>query len=121
MNGEPEPRVRAIGPGALEAPERLEEAFEILRSTPHGHVAAVLGARDDHIAVAVEPSRRDGDDLWPLLVEHLVVVGVALRRAKVVGHSRAGLGVLVGDRVIDLPGRLYPAACHGQVCLVDLA
>jgi transposase len=36
-------KVREVLQGADLAPERLEDAFEILRSTPHGHVAAVLG------------------------------------------------------------------------------
>jgi hypothetical protein len=59
---------------------------------------AVLGAGKHHVAVAVGPAVRDGDDLRLFFFEHLLVVGVgALGAEPLGGRGAAGL-VLVGDR-----------------------
>jgi len=39
-------KFQALLKGEVVANSQLEEAFEIVRSRPHGHVAAVLGAPD---------------------------------------------------------------------------
>src|SRR5262249_22591045 len=45
----------------------------------------------------VEPAVGDADDLRPLLVEHLPVVGVGVFRAEALRRGGAALVVLVGD------------------------
>ena len=62
----PEPKVDALARVLKGLPPRVElaEAFEITRSLPHGHVAAVLGtARRLGIEELIDPARSRRRDL----------------------------------------------------------
>jgi hypothetical protein len=90
-----------------------------------------LGARDDHVAVAVGPPVGHADDLRLLLFEHLPEVGVGVLRPEPLrGRGAAGL-VLVGHRDDLGPVALEPdgvervtvaalagAADHGDAVLL---
>src|SRR5262249_53397040 len=55
------------------------------------------GAGDDHVAVAVEVAVGDADDLRPLPLQHLAVVGVGVAGVQAAGGGGPAGGVLVGD------------------------
>ena len=71
----------------------------------------VLGTRQDHVLVAVEPARRDHDELRLFAVEHRAVVVVGLLDPQALRRLGSAFGVLVGDGD-DLQLRLIQ---HGEI------
>jgi hypothetical protein len=71
-----------------------------------------LGAGEHHVAVAVGVARGDADDLRPLLLEHLPVVGVGVAGAEALDRGGTAGLVVVGDGDDLDVGQVAPDNIH---------
>ena len=62
------------------------------------HVTARLDAGQHHLQALVEPARPHADQVGPLPLQHVTVVGVAARGARLGLGARPSLGVGIGHR-----------------------
>jgi hypothetical protein len=98
----PEPKVDALARvlKGLPAQVELAEAFEITRSLPHGHVAAVLGtARRLGIEELIDPApSRKRDLVLAMLIAQVITPGskLAFARALRAETATSSLGALLG-------------------------
>jgi hypothetical protein len=98
----PEPKVDALARVLKGLPTQVElaEAFEITRSLPHGHVAAVLGtARRLGIEELIDPApSRKRDLVLAMLIAQVITPGskLAFARALRAETATSSLGALLG-------------------------
>jgi transposase len=103
----PEPKVDALTRVLKGLPPRVElaEAFEITRSLPHGHVAAVLGtARRLGIEELIDPVRsRRRDLVLAMLIAQVIAPAskLAFARALRAETATSSLGALLGVSACD--------------------
>src|ERR1700746_415174 len=103
----PEPKVEALSRVLKGLPPKpdLAAAFEITRSLPHGHVAAVLGtARQLGMAELIDPApSRRRDLVMAMLVAQVSAPGSKLAVARVLRTQTAtsSLGELLGVSSCD--------------------
>ncbi len=100
----PEPKVDALTRALKGLPPRVElaEAFEITRSLPHGHVAAVLGtARRLGIEELIDPApSRKRDLVLAMLIAQVIAPAskLAIARALRAETATSSLGAMLGVR-----------------------
>ena len=103
----PEPKVDALTRALEGLPPRVElaEAFEITRSLPHGHVAAVLGtARRLGIEELIDPApSRKRDLVLAMLIAQVIAPAskLAFARALRAETATSSLGALLGVSACD--------------------
>ncbi len=103
----PEDKVDALSRVLKGLPPKMElaEAFEITRSLPHGHVAAVLGTADRlHVSELIDPvPSRPRELVLAMLAAQVIAPGskLAFARALRAETATSSLGALLGVSACD--------------------